>query len=222
MDNKPSLTVKEASILCYEMRLPRSTKSLRRWCAKDDVEAHKRQTSHGEKWFINRESLEIKIKEELEFLKHSEKPTPSPGQSLRHTPDMSGHDRTQANESAHRRTRPDVSAQGTDIAEQPTIRELQDQILILKADKSWRDQVLNSQKQALEKALEKSEAQSRYIGHLETKVIGAGQTPDQTFLAAPVPKSASSEDSENTLQLIKPEIIPKDQPHLDQSNLYTG
>lgn len=219
------LTIKAASLHCNQMGLPRSTKSLRRWCSKEEVEAQKRKVSNTEKWFIDRESLEIKISEELEFLKHSEKPLPQPNQQTEYTTDISTHDRTQADASALDRSQADTSGRERTQVDRPnksTIRDLEDQVLILETDKEWRNQVMSEQKQALEKALEKSEAQSRYIGHLETKVMRLGERPDQTFLAAPVPKSGHSQDMENTVQLVDPETIQNQRPHPDQSNLYTG
>ena len=35
-------------------------------------------------------------------------------------------------------------------------------------------------------------SQSRYIGHLETKLLQLGGTPDQTFLEAPVPQAPNA------------------------------
>ena len=216
------LTIKESSLLCLEMNLPRSTKSLRRWCAKEEVEAQKRQTSHGEKWFIERESLEIKIKEELEFLKHSEKPLPHLEQPAEQGSNLSGHERTGADVSGHERSRPDVSAQGVDTPGQPNLRDLQDQVLLLKNDIKWRDQALKSQKNANLILMDEVKGQSRYIGHLETNVLPLGGKTDQAFLAAPVSKSGASEDVNRAADMVAPEIIQPERPHPDQSNLYTG
>ena len=209
-------------MLCYEMKLPRSTKSLRRWCAKEEIEAQKRKVSNTEKWFIDRKSLEIKIKEELEFLKHSETPDPGVGQTNGHRADMSGHDRSQADISAHERTRPDTSAYKVDTSAKPEIRDLEDQILLLKKDVEWRNQLLKDQKNANVILMDEVKGQARYIGHLETNVLRLGGKTDQAFLAAPVPNSSVSEDVTITAEMETPEIIQNDQPHPDQSNLYTG
>ena len=212
MNETKWLTIKEATLHCHNLGLPRSTKSLRRWCAKSEIEAQKRQMAKGEKWFIERESLEIKIKEELEFLKHSEKPIPSPEQSSGQGLDMSAHDRT----------RPDTSAQRVDTPGRLNVRDLEDQISLLKHDIQWRDQLLKDQKNVNLVLMDEVKGQSRYIGHLETKVMRLGERPDQTFLAAPVPKSGVSEPVENRVEMPAPEIIQKQHPHPDQSNLYTG
>jgi len=225
MEKQKWLTAKEASQYSYKNGLPRSIKSLRRWCAKGDIEAEKRPNGRTEQWFIDRESLDIKIKEELEFLKHSEKHLPHIEKVAGHTADMSGHDRTQADVSAHKRPQADTSGRERsqpDSQNQTQIRDLEDQILLLKNDIKWRDQVLKDQKNANEILMDEVKGQSRYIGHLETNVLRLGGNTDQAFLAAPVPKSGVSGDAESEAQLVTPEIIPNERPHPDQSDLYTG
>ena len=88
------IVAREATRYCQELGLPRSLKSIRRWCANGDIDAEKRPNGRTEQWFINRESLEIKIKEELEFLKQSERSFAQPGNLTGHRPDVSGHKRT--------------------------------------------------------------------------------------------------------------------------------
>ena len=220
------LTVKQASQYCYELGLPRSTKSIRRWCQFENVEAQKRQVANTEKWFIDQNSLEIKIREELEFLKQSEateRTQPdTPGQQA----DMTGHNQTRPDISGHKRSQADTSAhdqgQRPDASGGEKIRALEDQILILKTDLKWRDKVITEQKQTNEILLDEVKGQSRYIGHLETNLLKLGGKTDQAFLNAPVPKSGRSEDIEMKTELANPEIIPKPETHPDQRDLYSG
>ena len=135
---------------------------------------------------------------------------------------MSGHDRTQAVVSAYERTRPDTSAQGADTSGQPSIRDLEDQILLLTNDIEWRNQLLKDQKMTNQILMDEVKGQSRYIGHLETNVLRLGGNTDQAFLAAPVPKSGVSEDVKLADESVSPEIIQDRSPNPDQSNLYTG
>lgn len=95
------LTIKEATLHCYERGLPRSSKSLRRWCSKSEIEAQKRQAGTGEKWFIDRASLDIKIQEELEFLKHTDTSLPFPTLVSGQRQDASPHEHSQVDISAH-------------------------------------------------------------------------------------------------------------------------
>lgn len=225
MNETKWLTVKEASQYCFEMNLPRSTKSLRRWCAKEEVEAQKRKVANTEKWFIDRASLEIKIKEELEFLKHSDRPVSQTEPIAAHTSNMSGHDRTQADISAHDRMQADATGHERtqpDRLAQPQLRDLEDQILLLTHDIKWRDQVLKEQKNANQILMDEVKGQSRYIGHLETNVLRLGGNTDQAFLAAPVPKSEASEPAQDHVEMAAPQIIQNDKPHPDQTNFYTG
>jgi len=220
------LTVKQASQYCFEMGLPRSTKSIRRWCQFENVEAQKRQVANTEKWFIDQNSLEIKIKEELEFLKQSDT-------SVRTQPDMAGqqavmtgHNQTRPDASGYDRSQPDMSAHGhgqrPDASSGGKMRDLEDQVLILQTDLKWRDKVITDQKQSNEILLDEVKGQSRYIGHLETNLLKLGGKTDQAFLKAPVPKSGQSGEAEMKTELINPEIISKPEPHPDQSNLYSG
>ena len=91
MNETKWLTVKQASQYCYDMGLPRSTKSIRRWCQFENVDAQKRQVANTEKWFIDQNSLEIKIKEELEILKTVRYTRPHPAG---HDHPASGYNRT--------------------------------------------------------------------------------------------------------------------------------
>jgi len=216
------LTIKEATLHCHTLGLPRSAKSLRRWCAKFEVEAQKRQIGTGDKWFIDRESLEIKIQEELEFLKHSAKPLPSLEQVTGQGVDMTAHERSQADVSTHDRMRPDMSAHGVDTPGQPNIRDLEDQVLLLSKDIEWRNQLLKEQKKVNQVLMDEVKGQSRYIGHLETNVLRLGGNTDQAFLAAPIPKPGVSEGVRPEAKGVSPEIFQDRIPHPDQSNLYTG
>ena len=212
------LTVKEASGFCYATSLPRSTKSIRRWCANGDIEAEKRPNGRTEQWFINRESLEIKIKEELEFLKQSDRSFSQPVNQNMQASDMSAHERTQADISPHERSQADMSGHERiqpDRQSQPQIRDLEDQILLLKNDIKWRDQVLKDQKKATQVLMNEVKGQSRYIGHLETNVLRLGGNTDSAFLAAPLPKSTPSEGPQDIPELTNPEIAQNQYHHPD-------
>ena len=216
------LTVKQASQYCYEMGLPRSTKSIRRWCQFENVEAQKRQVANTEKWFIDQESLEIKIKEELEFLKQSDRQPDTPGQQA----DMSGYDRTQPDVSGYERTQADMSGhksgQRPDASSGANIASLQEEIASLKIEIRFNEKMTEQFKKQYLKSQEALIAQSRYIGHIETRILKLGGTTDQAFLKAPVPKSGPSEDHNEQTQTINSAILPNEQPNPDQTNLYTG
>lgn len=226
MEKANWISVKQASGICIQNQLPRSLKSIRRWCANGDIEAEKRPNGRTEQWFINRESLEIKIKEELEFLKQSERSFPQPENLTEHRPDMIGRDRSQADVSAHEHSQADTSGQAgkqrPDVSGTKHIEKLQDEIMSLKVDVAVKsEQAKQFQKLFLE-GQKTIQAQSRYIGHVETKILNMGGTTDQSFLEAPVPKSGLSADADNQVEVINPEIVQGDQVHPNQRDFYSG
>lgn len=216
------LTVKQASQYCYELGLPRSTKSIRRWCQFENVDAQKRQVANTEKWFIDQKSLEIKIEEELEFLKQSN----SQQNELGHQTDMSGYDQARPGVSGHERTHADMS--GHRVGQRPdefiedNASSLEEVIASLKIEVRFNEKMTEQFKKQYLKSQEALIAQSRYIGHIETQILKLGGTTDQAFLKAPVPKSDLSEDHSDQAQTKISAIVPNDQPHPDQSHLYTG
>ncbi len=61
------LTVDEASLLCHEMGLNRTKKTIRSWARNNHVKSTKQTTQHGEMWVLDRQELTAKIKAEKEF-----------------------------------------------------------------------------------------------------------------------------------------------------------
>lgn len=201
------LTVKQASQYCYDMGLPRSTKSIRRWCQLENIEAQKRQVANTEKWFIDQKSLEIKIKEELEFLKQSDTQPDTTG----HQTDMSRYDQTRPDVSGYGRTQADTSGhkggQRPDASSAKRLEDLQDEIMSLKVDVAVKSEQANQFKKLFLEGQKTIQAQSRYIGHVETKILRMGGTTDQTFLEAPVPESGRSEETRKEHEVVDPEIV---------------
>ena len=226
MDNNKYNSVKDASQFCSSKGLPRSPKSIRRWCANGDIEAEKRPNGRTEQWFINRDSLEIKIKEELEFLKQSKRSFPQTKNLTGHQPDMSGRERSQADVSGHERLQADTSGQGgtrrPDALSTTRIEKLQDEIVSLKVDVAVKSEQAKQFQSLFLEGQKTIRGQSRYIGHVETKILRMGGTTDQTFLKAPVPNSGRSESVEKEHEAADPELIENVPPHPDQTNLYSG
>ena len=219
MEDQKWVSVKSAVASCKIAELSRSPKSIRRWCANGDIEAEKRPNGRTEQWFINKESLEIKIKEELEFLKQSERSFPQPGNST-------GRDRSQADVSAHEHSEADTSGQAgkrrPDALSTTRIEKLQDEIVSLKVDVAVKSEQAKQFQRLFLEGQKTIQGQSRYIGHVETKILRMGGTTDQTFLEAQVPNSGRSENAETEHEAVNPEIIENVPPHPDQTNLYSG
>jgi len=212
------LTVKQASQFCYEMGLPRSTKSIRRWCQFENVDAQKRQVANTEKWFIDQGSLEIKIKEELEFLKQSDSQPNTHGQQA----DMTGYDHTRPDISGHKRTQADMSGhEGGQRPDAPSVKrleDLQDEIVSLKVDVAVKSEQANQFKKLFLEGQKTIQAQSRYIGHVETKILKMGGTTDQAFLEAPVPEFGRSKETGKGHAAVNPEIIENAEGNLEHDH----
>lgn len=208
------LTVAEASLLARQMGLDRTNKTLRSWCRGDHVTAEKQTNRTGEIWVIGRESLITKIKSEIEFRDQERSanpvlPMPEPVQT-----------RTDQFEPVRTGTNRDEPRSQQSSLEANEV--LKAEIQSLKMEVKFNEKLADQFKKEYLKGQEALQAQARYIGHLETKVIGSGEKADQTFLAPPVPNSSFSRDADSSAEVVAPEIIQNEQPHPDQGNLYAG
>jgi hypothetical protein len=68
------LTVPQATMLCGQAGLPRTIKTIRRWAQRSsenpdqpEIIAQKQDMENGFRWLIERNSLEVKIAQEMEF-----------------------------------------------------------------------------------------------------------------------------------------------------------
>jgi len=169
------ITVDQASSLCIGADLPRTTKTIRLWCRTGHVKAQKHSSTAGERWVLDKASLSVKIASEKE---------------LQH---QFAQVRTSSNSAEPRENKarsPFEAASPTDEAQTRSngfeqVRTLETKIQSLEIDKAVRDQHIQHLKSENERSREDLLSQSRYIGHLETKVIQFGDVPDQTFLSAP-------------------------------------
>ncbi len=213
MNETKWLTVKEASLLCAEMGLNRTSKTIRSWARRGHVEATKQTTRNGEMWVLDKDELVTKIKAELEFKEQQ-------GQvqtSANHDPNISEPVQTRADQFEPVRTGANPSERQAmnrgepqaDMASDSQILELEAQVRSLEIDKGVRDQHIKFLTEQNKTEHDLALRQNKYIGHLETKVYALGDKPDLKFLDAPKPS--------------EPEIANNfAQDHPDQQNLYTG
>ena len=187
------VSVDEAFVLCQQAGLNRTKKTIRTWARKDHVDAEKQITPTGEQWMLDSASLDVKIKAELEFQARAEI-----GTNYRH-PSAPPSERVQ--------TTNDPVRTSSDAFEPAPISagtsKMEAEIESLRFDKATRDakiEFLTQQNREWQQAMM---GQSRYIGHLETKLVRLGGQADQTFLEAPVPERP-----------IEPEIVNPNQPDL--------
>lgn len=235
------LTIAEASLLCSEMGLARTNKTIRSWCRKGDVLAEKQTTQNGDMWVLDKDSLTTKIKFELEVRDQKEQARTlsepvqtgsNPFEPVRTRADRSSLGETQkssfggyhqgeqggANQpepyhEPRREPKPDPSAQAQ-------IRELENKVMALSVDVGWRDKMLDKLQRENEKGQDTLHGQARYIGHLESDLMRLGGKPDQTFLAAPKPKNSMAENAVATEP--HAEVISTPRPNPNQSSFYQG
>lgn len=174
------LTVDQAYAACLASGLDRTKKTIRQWCRQEHIDCQKQTTPTGERWMIEKASLATKIRLELEFQQTQEQvqtstttsePVRTPDEPVRTSADLYEPVHTSSN----------------DQEQTQQIKKLENQIKSLEIDKAVRDQHISFLTSQNEKGQHDLLSQSRYIGHLETKVITLGGEPDTKFLDAPVP-----------------------------------
>jgi len=84
-----------------------------------------------------------------------------------------------------------VQTDTNDPEQSEQIKKLENQVKSLEIDKAVRDQHISFLTSQNEKGQKDLVSQSRYIGHLETKILSLGGEPDTKFLDAPVPNQPS-------------------------------
>ena len=178
------LTVDEAYLACLKAGLDRTKKTVRRWCRLDHVDCHRQSIPTGERWMIEKESLKTKIKQELEFQSKAEPQTGADMSDPVRTTDADvrtagAHVRTDAYNREHAVPADDQSDK---------IAELEQTVRSLEIDKGIRDQHILFLTRENERGREDLLSQSRYIGHLETKVVALGGEPDAKFLGTLIPE----------------------------------
>jgi len=207
------LTVDEAALLCTQMSLNRTKKTIRSWARNDHVKSTKQTTQHGEMWVLDRQELTAKIKAEKEFAEqHKQVQTGA---------DLSEPVQTGSNPSEPVRDGSNDNEQSKQPDFQGKIRSLETKVMELTVDVRWRSQALDQLKKDNERHLETMHGQARYIGHLESDLLRLGGKLDQQFLAAPNVKSAQSEETALT-STSNAHIVEPTRTHPDQSNLSTG
>ena len=185
------LTVDQAFLECQQAGLDRTKKTIRSWARNEHLEAQKQTTPTGERWMVEKASLAVKIRAELEFQRPSEpvqtsahpsKPVQTKDEPVRTRADQFDQARTHTNQHEPQKTASDEDLRG-----------LHAQIRSLEIDKAVRDRQIDFLTAQNEEGQKGLLSQSRYIGHLETQVLQLGGTPDQRFLQAPVPAKDPSQ-----------------------------
>ena len=203
------------------MSLSRTSKTIRSWARNGHVEARKKSTAHGDMWILDKASLLTKIQTEIEYRDQAaavqtrvneSAPVQTSTDPSEPVQTRSGQPESENGQEQSSYEGSNTSEPGSHGSEQARIRELESEVMTLKIDKGWRDEILKKQAEELSRGQESLHAQARYIGYLEGDLKRLGVTPDQTFLAAPTPKNAKTEPN----RVVEPEVVAQQRPHPNQ------
>lgn len=173
-----TMTVDDVSARFADAGLPRSVRSIQRYCQRGHLTCATVDTEISEMYLIDPESVERRIKElqQIEFV------TRAPGVSRQDAPrrDMSRHDATVRDTS-----RQEMAADKIEDYER-RIKELEDKAMHLEIDKRAREQIINMLKDDRETLFGQVSNhvrtitdQARVIGQLETRLeLGPGRTTE--------------------------------------------
>ena len=198
------VSVDDAFLACQTAGLDRTKKTIRSWCRNEDVDAQKQTTPIGDRWMVEKKSLDVKISYELDFQRSSSGVQTSPNRFEPDQPEAkpvrTRADYDELGQTGSNGSEPDSS----DEAKRKEFDALRSKVRSLEIDKTVRDSQIEFLSAQNEKGQSSLLAQSRYIGHLETQVRQLGGRPDQRFLEAPMP---------NPEQAAAPEIVdPRQSP----------
>ena len=133
-----SLTIDEASQLFAEAGVPRSPRTITRFCQLGDLECLRVETEKNFKWLVDKQSAEKRITELLQAITFTKKPyqdTSSHVETISETqPDMSRHDELPV---YHTQT----DAELNELRQQH--EELETEVMHLRIDKAAKEQVIN-------------------------------------------------------------------------------
>lgn len=170
-----TMTVDDASARFAEAGLPRSVRSIQRYCQRGHLTCTTVDTEISEMYLIDPESVERRIQElqQIEFV------TRAPGVSRQGAPsrDMSRHDAT-----VRDTPRQEVAPEKIEAYER-RIKELEEKAMHLEIDKRAREQIINMLKEDRETLFVQVSNhvrtitdQARVIGQLETRLeLGPGR-----------------------------------------------
>ena len=105
---------------------------------------------------------------------------------------------------------PSEPVRETSEEQKERIRELETQVRSLEIDKAVRDKQVEFLSGQNEEGQQLLLSQSRYIGHLETKVLQLGGRPDQKFLNPPIPEDSAEAEMVEEEEPLNPDQRPFD------------
>ena len=199
-----TMTVDDVSARFAEAGLPRSVRSIQRYCQRGHLTCTTVDTEISEMYLVDPELVERRIRElqQIEFV------TRAPGVSRQDAPrrDMSRHDAT-----VRDTPRQEVASEKIEEYER-RIKELEDKAMHLEIDKRAREQIINMLKEDRETLFGQVSNhvrtitdQARVIGQLETRLeLGPGRTAEVEQEPAERPAAREAEPVTRNIPMSEP------------------
>lgn len=177
-----SLTVQEASDLFLDAEVPRSPRTIIRYCARGHLDCIKVDTEQNEKYLITRESVDRRIKEIRQVARSSQVST-------------------QRDESRHDAPRHDSGEPPEEHSEwrDAKLKSLESEIVDLKITNRAKDHFIEQLQSDRALLVDQIAKQGRQIGQLETRLeLQAGVSADQLTAPSEPPPEPSSNAPERS------------------------
>jgi hypothetical protein len=206
--SRQNLTIEEAAELFSQSGVPRSHRTISRYCEQRILEAMFMDTEKNQKYLITRESVERRIKEIKQILATSHVPS-------RH--DKSGHNETHPDKSRHvestdenRRATSSSSRLEADsqlASLKLELKKLKEDNLQLHIDKSAKEQFINRLIEERERTMHQAIELSREVGRLENRLLQL-ESPREQDMSRHMTRS----DENRQERLIDPDERLPDEP----------
>lgn len=160
-----SITVEQASALFFNAGVPRSPRTVMRYCAHEHLDCQKIDTERNEKYLVSRESLDRRISELLQVTASTTRR------------DASDRDTSRLDSMQRDTSRNDEQTQQLE----GRVKELEAENLDLRITNRAKDQVIQMVREERTGLLEKLTGATRRIGQLETRIrlaLGSGAHKD--------------------------------------------
>jgi len=157
-----SLSVEEASSLFINAGVPRSPRTVIRYCSQEHLNCIKVDTERNEKYLVSQESVNARI-EEL-------KQIPASGYVALQR-DVSGRVKTSHDVSGHNETRQDTATKEEKGEIERKIKSLESEMFDLKITNRAKDMFIDQLKAERENFVQQLMTHSKRIGELETKLL---------------------------------------------------
>jgi hypothetical protein len=170
--SRQNLTIEEASELFNQAGVPRSSRTISRYCEQGILEAVFMDTEKNQRYLISRESVDRRIKEVKQIIETNR---------VMNQQDMPRRDKTQHDTSSQFKTNSQSTAHTDGVADttnseavtalKTELKKLNEDNLQLRIDKSAKEQFINRLIEEREKVMRQAIQLSREVGRLENQLL---------------------------------------------------